>query len=232
MKEFTADAAIKAIRMFPKDFQKRVWFGARAFAPLIKGDEMEMLILVNESHLEIALNYKYVDLNNVQALPQLIGQVNKPMRLTVLDVLSKIFDIEIKQYSQALLVAWISTEFPHQLSTRQLIALFKRADCTYMMNEEDKEVYGSLPDEITVYRGAQHKNAKVRGCSWTLNEKRAIWFARRWTLYGGETGKLYRATIRKDRVFLYTNGRGEEEIVLNPFSLRNVEEIELPPLKE
>ena len=65
-----------------------------------------------------------------------------------------------------------------------------------------------LPDgeggEFTIYRGGP-----VMGFSWTLDLEKAKWFANRWDA----NGELWTATVVKDNVIGYYDGRGETEVV-------------------
>jgi hypothetical protein len=79
------------------------------------------------------------------------------------------------------------------------------------MNEEATAFYNSLPDTITVYRGAAYK--RIEGVSWTTDLERAKVFAR-----GGRLGRqpepvIATATISKTspRLFFVDNSRSEFE---------------------
>ena len=89
------------------------------------------------------------------------------------------------------------------------------------MDKNEQKLFDSLPDEIVVYRGLQGKKAKAKGFSWTTDEWRARWFANRWKTQN----KVFRAKIRKEDVFMYTDARNEKEVILNPYKLKEIEEI-------
>ena len=76
------------------------------------------------------------------------------------------------------------------------------------MSEEDKAFFNSLPDQITIYRGHQSKNAK--GLSYTLDKDKALWFANRFK----GNGTVKEIIIDKKKVFAYTNERDEKEIIV------------------
>jgi len=86
----------------------------------------------------------------------------------------------------------------------------------FLMTKEEKDKFDLLPKRITIYRGLQDKKAKIKSLSWTLSEDKAKWFASR---FRGEI-KVYKAEIDKEDVFMYTNDRNEEEVVINPNKLR------------
>lgn len=77
-----------------------------------------------------------------------------------------------------------------------------------------------LPEAATVYRGYAHPRAKL-GLSWTLDQSKARWFARRYRqLDGGATGAwVAQAMCDRRSVLAYFQNRGEEEIVVFPEEL-------------
>lgn len=100
----------------------------------------------------------------------------------------------------------------HVISDKQLISLFKRADKTTLMNEEELEEYNSLPNEITLYRGVtSYNNKNEKALSWTPIYDTAKWFANRFDTH---TGEIWTITIPRDRVLCIFNGR-EQEVIVN-----------------
>ena len=88
-----------------------------------------------------------------------------------------------------------------------------------MMQENDKEEFNKLPNEITVYRGLTTFNSdNIKALSWTLDENKAKWFATRFS----QNGKVYKANINKKDVFAYINLRNEKEIILDYRKLENI----------
>lgn len=79
----------------------------------------------------------------------------------------------------------------------------------YFMSMEDREVFKSLPDKITVYRGYQPRKNKG-GFSYTLSKEKAEWFAKRF----GKDGKVITREVNKKDVFAYKNSRNEQEIII------------------
>lgn len=160
-----------------------------------------------------------------KSIEALLWQVNKPYRLTCLQTFSDLMDD--KEYSQALVDCWVSTEWPHQNSTDMLVKMWNRFKKELVeMDSVDKEVLEKLPAMVRVYRGTQTSRAKVRGLSWTLNLEKAEWFASRW----GKGGVVYGAVIPKWAIYYYTNERGEQEVVLNPYKLEQIKAVRLHSL--
>lgn len=65
-----------------------------------------------------------------------------------------------------------------------------------------------LPDgKFKIYRGGNKE-----GVSWTLDRTQAQWFAGRWQ----ENHPVWEATVTRDDVIGYYNGRGEKEVIVYP----------------
>ena len=74
----------------------------------------------------------------------------------------------------------------------------------------------SMPpgETFTLYRGVagQGKYRRPSGPSWTSKLETAKWFALRYAEHGDPA--IYTATVRREDVFFYDNGRGEDDFVL------------------
>jgi hypothetical protein len=82
------------------------------------------------------------------------------------------------------------------------------------MDEQDLAFYNSLPEDITLYRGWNGLGTP-NGMSWTTDEARGVFFAKRYAL-GGAVGYLSIGKAKKKDVFAALVGRGESEIVIDP----------------
>jgi hypothetical protein len=95
------------------------------------------------------------------------------------------------------------------------------------MELEDLAVFTDLPAEIVAYRGCSGVTiGKAKyGMSWTLDQSRAIWFAKRPPQRGEPI--CIRARVRKANVlaYLHETGRREQEIVVAPGRVSQVEAI-------
>ena len=110
--------------------------------------------------------------------------------------------------------AWVSSENPNQdvnCSLSYLIKVFRKCNKHYLMQEEDYEVYKSLPDTFTIYRGVA-VNRNPKGLSWTQNLETAKWFAHRFDTEK-DKGYIQTAIAKKENVLAYFNTRNEDEIV-------------------
>jgi len=97
----------------------------------------------------------------------------------------------------------------------------RRGERGAFMRDGERAALAAMPERLTIYRGAQLRNAS--GWSWSLDVERARWFAVRW--HRGE-GIVIHATVARSDVIGYLDGREEAEIVCDP-DLVAVESVEV-----
>jgi hypothetical protein len=115
-----------------------------------------------------------------------------------------------KEYWELLADAWVDSENLWQnLPQWKKLLKSTRKGREFFMTPEEREFLKKLPDTVTVYRGYQPGKNKS-GLSYTLDEKKAEWFANRFT----KTGEVHVRTVKREKIFAYLNGRGESEIIL------------------
>ncbi len=92
------------------------------------------------------------------------------------------------------------------------------------MTDDDKATYDAFPDEVSIFRGAFFMEAHSQtGQSWTTEKKVAEFFAFEHTPYREADGRVVlAATISKNDIYGYTNGRTEFECIVNPDALMNM----------
>jgi hypothetical protein len=86
----------------------------------------------------------------------------------------------------------------------------------------DQELYEIIENQqsITVYRGVTEKSTPYdKGISWTLDEKVAEWFGKRF----GSEGDIIKAEININDVHDFISRRNEKEVLLNPSKLNNIQ---------
>lgn len=69
-----------------------------------------------------------------------------------------------EDFTQMLADAWVRSESPNDdpnLSKKKLLALFKAADPTILMDEEERGMLRDLESPVTVFRGVTSYNAKM-----------------------------------------------------------------------
>lgn len=160
-------------------------------------------------------------IDNVKDYQQFSIIVNKPYLLTFFKYTKDFLSNE--DYSKFLSTAWTYTEYPNSdvnVSTRELIYYFKKADKSVLMSKDELEAYNKLEDLIAVYRGVK-PGAKVRALSWTTDRRVARWFADRYK----KNGNVYKGVIAKKDIFAYFLSRNEYEVVINHSKLISVKEI-------
>ncbi len=107
---------------------------------------------------------------------------------------------------------WVDTESPHVNRALWRSEVFGQPDAYLTMDEDEREFWGKLPTIVTAYRGARIKRA-VHGLSWTLNEDKARWYARRFST-AKRLGVVVQATVHKHDIAAVFLGRNEEEVIL------------------
>lgn len=102
----------------------------------------------------------------------------------------------------------------------------QRASRDHIMEEEEREAFKLLPEELEVWRGYSRPERKS-GMSWTLNRPQAEWFARRLHRPEDPPPKVARATVKKEHVIAYFTCRQESEIVVLPEHQNDIEEFDV-----
>lgn len=91
-----------------------------------------------------------------------------------------------------------------------------------MMSTEEQEVFNSLPDTVTVYRGCGSVNRK--GCSWSLDREIATSFPT-FSRYKVDDPMLIKGVVKKNKILAVKLCREEQEVISF-----NVKEVEVIPL--
>lgn len=128
--------------------------------------------------------------------------------------------LSLSDYSSFLGSMWTMVEFPNvddNITAPEFVKIFRSADKTLLMDENEYEQYLSLPEEITVYRGIRGRG-RLEALSWTTDIEQAEWFAKRWD----KNGKVYSATVDKEDVLALFASRGESELVVDFMKLRDI----------
>ncbi len=88
-----------------------------------------------------------------------------------------------------------------------------RSNREYIMTEEERKVFNALPDKITVFRGlrVEEELYEPLGFSWTLDKKKAEWFAQR---FWEGTPIVIEAIVDKSNCIGYLTENAEEEEIL------------------
>ena len=202
----------------------------RFFCPGLNTDnKINMIdILESEENLNIARNKYSEMINDAKNIYHILMLMHKPFRPLLFKLCYK--DLSEEDYAEVLKEIWTGTENPNQdanVSIKQWIRFFKKADKKLIMNKEEYNFYNKLPDEepITIYRGVG-KGREPYGLSWTNNLETAKWFANRWQ---NTEAYMFKTQCYKKDIFAYFNSRGEDELVtnVNVLDKNNIERIDL-----
>jgi len=190
--------------------------------PLISHREVKKngeILVLDKNNIEDYVNWKCDEIKEqANEIGDIFIHVNKPYGLIFL-YLVKDFLTE-KEFNSMIKDCWVITEYPNQEGVEILLKLFEKSKRELLMSKEELDKFNSLSQEIIIYRGLQGNRAKIRALSWTLSKDKAKWFASRWK----SENKVYQAKINKEDIFLYTNERNEDEVVINPTKLKNIKE--------
>lgn len=143
------------------------------------------------------------------------GIVDNPFRMdALLAVNAALSDSEFWQSFQSI---WMQAEnlWEDHATLKKLLAL-KRDGKTSTMVDTEREALCSLPDTISVFRGAGARNSA--GYSWTLSKDRAEWFAAN-RLAESEAFCFSGRCSKMDVIALLLE-RQEQEIIIDPNKVR------------
>lgn len=153
-------------------------------------------------------------------LMSLFLHIEKPYRLSVFSYTCDYMGE--KDYGEILNMCWTTEEFNSNnpdVTKKEMVSLFKKANKQYLMEEDDYKTYLELPDKITIYRGVRSPKYK-KGLAWSLDKDIATWFA---TRFESDEYYLYEVEIDKKEILAYFNDRDEQEIIINPYNLKKYE---------
>ena len=148
---------------------------------------------------------------------QVFGKcMDKPMRLPAFISIAP--DLSNDIYWPLFRYVWENTEsaFLHVPELRKVITAARTTapERYQFMTEKETETYRfhkRRGKPVRIYRGAVEAN--MAGLSWTLNKKKAEWFATRW---GNQTPQVLTAEVDPDMVIQWMFGRGEREVLCFP----------------
>lgn len=142
----------------------------------------------------------------------------RPHRPTALaDIASEMSD---EDYWQNVGWVWSDSENIRELKfVWSLLLGSRRPKREQIMDEKDRLALANMPDELTIYRGCAIED--TQGLSWTLDRERAEWFAERNHNLSDQDTEVKVATVQKSDVIAYITRRNEEEIIVNPKSIKS-----------
>lgn len=95
--------------------------------------------------------------------------------------------------------------------------LFAKRDGTLLLSDtQGQELFDSLPDVLTAYRGDHADSLRI---SWSLDQATGKFFARR---FSGSSRALLVGTVKKEHIYGVITERGETEILVDMHHVENI----------
>lgn len=89
-----------------------------------------------------------------------------------------------------------------------------------ILPEDEQKVFDALPDQVRVYRGCSR--TRIMSASWTTERTMAENFARGHRFIPVPDPVIATGMIAKSDIFLTNNQRKEDEVLLDPYKLREL----------
>ena len=169
---------------------------------------------------------------------RLIARIEKSDLLGIYNMITKPYILAfielVKQYlskedlTRIFGDAWVRLEFISSngvFTINQLVNIFKQCEPSILMNTEELKVIEGFDDTITIYRGIGNGSKGIKGMSWTTDIEVAMWFSNSFSSKV-KPGNVYQAEIGKENILAYFVGRKEQEVVVDPKGLRNIQRID------
>ena len=159
----------------------------------------------------------YTDEINKKLFPEdLFLVIRRPYRLFLFKLVREYLSYE--DYAKLLAFVWCDAENPSQdanVSIPEIISFFEKADKRLLMTFGEYMYYNDLPEAFTVYRGVGKGRARM-GLSWTQSIEQADRNSKRFS----DDGYVLKGLAKKKDVLAYFNEHGENQIVIDPKTLR------------
>ena len=171
----------------------------------------ELVDIIDDSEaLQSVREEMKVRINNADNAERVFMFLRPQYRLTLFKYTNQY--MSSKDFEEVLLFSWIMVEHPLSdvnVTKREMISWFKKIG--YVSN---------LPGVVTIFRGVGSEKYRD-GISWTLVKSKAEWFATRFT----DNGIVYSAKVKSKDILYYISERGEEEIIVDPKKLMQMERV-------
>lgn len=188
-------------------------------------NDFDLLDLQNRDDFLLYREWLFKQIDDETELFKIYMRVRSPWKLTWLKYAKEY--MSAKDFAEFLANAWVTEDNPNgdvNVSVRTSISWFKKAKKEYLMDETEYQIWNSLPENLTVYRGVSPGRVAL-GLSWTTNKEKAEWFQHRFETVKSAKGFLQKANINKKHVLAYFNSRGEEELVVDVLTIKDLVEI-------
>lgn len=167
-------------------------------------------IIEDSEALQIARDDLQAKINSVDSAERVFMFLRTQYRLTLFKYTNQYMSPE--DFKEVLLFSWIMVEHPlsdMNVTKGEMLRWFKKIG-----------YISDLSGVVMIYRGVGSEKYRD-GISWTLDKSKAEWFATRFT----DDGIIYSAKVKSKDILYYISERGEEEIIVDPKKLMQVERI-------
>ncbi|AYR03157.1 hypothetical protein SEA_OCTOBIEN14_9 [Gordonia phage Octobien14] len=147
----------------------------------------------------------------------------KPFRADALAKIARESILTDRQYWELVGAVWTNTENAWECASvwRHLWGSSRPMRGNAMSEEDHHALRVEMGDELTIYRGHDASYADSEfGLSWTLSYDKAVWFAGR---FGAAAPSVVKGTVNTDDVLAFFTNRGEQEIVVFPESVKDMQ---------
>ncbi|WP_460271129.1 HD domain-containing protein [Bacillus sp. NEAU-Y102] len=134
------------------------------------------------------------------------------------------WEVEEKDRFEFFISNYTHYDYGHTVLSKDMVLDVFRCQTS----EQRKELLDSLEkiasgvNYVTVYRGQSDKSTNHEDAiSWTASKEVAEFFAKR----HGFDGEVYVGKVHKDDILAYYTGRGEEEVLIRPKSIRQAQSL-------
>ncbi len=192
-------------------------------------EDNEIVDITIPEGLKLFRNQIFKLIDNTKSLTELMLLLNKTWYMLFIKLTQELMSEQ--DLGEVLSQGWTLEEYPNRdtnVSKREIIKFFKRADKSTLMDEEEQCAYKSILSKptLTLYRGVGFEG-KPNGLSWTIDVDKARWFANR---FNAEHPRVYRLVIDttkyKKAILAYFDSRNECEVVVDIYKVKNYELIE------
>jgi hypothetical protein len=157
---------------------------------------------------------------------QFVFLYEKPYRINAFaDICWRMGDT---RYWPLLASIWTNSENLHQNEGLWIDCLTaQRRYRSHMMDAAERATLRLYPPrDIPIYRGFS-VDGREEGLSWTVNRVTAKFFAGRFA-QDGDTPRIASGTVSRRHVIAYLSGRSEDEFIVLPHNVRDMEITEVP----
>ena len=202
----------KPVKEFPI-FLTHPFFETRGVSIKDKNGELIIIdILENEDNFKKAVDFYKKTILEFTNILNIFWLIRDNYDLTLLRYTKDY--LSMKDFCEIFGEYWTIAENPNMdinVPISMSAKWFKEADKKLLLTKDEYDIYNSLPEIFTIYRGVG-VNRSEKGLSWTRNYDKANWFAHRFD-NENNIGYILKAEIKKNEVLAFFNRRNEEEVV-------------------